>query len=64
MEVYKWAFYLEHSQSIELDADRAPEKLNLIQFFPEGRQPSVEAQIEYCRKKLDNWDTLVEKSDQ
>ena len=29
-EVYNWASYLEHLQSIEFDAARAPEKPDLL----------------------------------
>ena len=32
-EVLYWVSHLEHSQSIEFDADRAPEKLDLNRFF-------------------------------
>ena len=32
-EVYNWASHLEHSQSIEFDADRAPDESDLIRFF-------------------------------
>ena len=32
-EVLHWVSHLKHPQSIEFDADRAPEKLDLNQFF-------------------------------
>ena len=35
-EVLHWASHLEHPQSIEFDADRAPEKPNLNRFFQKG----------------------------
>ena len=41
-KVHNWTSHLEHPESIEFDVDRAPEKPDLIRFFWEGRQPSVE----------------------
>ena len=35
-EVLHWASHLEHPQSIEFDADRAPEKPDLNRFFQKG----------------------------
>ena len=35
-EVLHWASHLEHPQSIEFDADRAPEKPDLNRFFRKG----------------------------
>ena len=49
-EVYNWASYLEYSQSIEFDADRAPEKPDLIRFFGEGRQLLVGTAREKTRQ--------------
>ena len=35
-EVLHWASHLEHLQSIEFDADKAPEKPDLNRFFQKG----------------------------
>ena len=38
-KVYNWVSHLKHLQSIEFDADRAPEESKLIRFFRERLKP-------------------------
>ena len=45
-EVHNWASQLEHLQSIGFEADRVPEKPDLIWFIGGGLKPSVKALIE------------------
>ena len=63
-EVYKWAFHLEHLQSIliEFDLATAPTESTMVRYFEEGLKPSIKAEIDQDATHLDDYEELVAKA--
>ena len=63
-EVYDWASYLEHLQSIlmEFDPAAAPTELMIVRYFEKGLKPSIKAEMCQDATHLDNYEELVAKT--
>ena len=59
-----WASHLEHLQSIlqEFDPESAPEELDLIRFFQDGLQSSIQAEMESSEEEYKSWEVLIRKA--
>lgn len=44
------------------DADKSPEKTNVIRFFRESFNPLIKAQTEQKVQELDTWKVVIEKA--
>ena len=64
VEVYDWAFYLEHLQSIlmEFDPAAAATESTMVRYFEEGLKPSIKAEIDQDATHLDDYEELVSKA--
>ena len=64
MEVYDWASYLEHLQSIlmEFDLAAAPTESTMVKYFEEGLKLSIKAKMDRDAIHLDDYEELVAKA--
>ena len=63
-EVYDWASYLEHLQSIlmEFDPAAASTESTMVRYFEEGLKPSIKAEMDQDATHLDDYEELVAKA--
>ena len=47
---------------LELDANGAPEKTDLIRYFQEALKPSIKAEMENQVEEYEHWEELVRKT--
>ena len=63
-EVYDWASYLEHFQSIlmQFDPVAAPTESTMVRYFEQGLKPSIKAEMDQDATHLDDYKKLVAKA--